>query len=82
LECLRQPLLACNGLEVTGWNTSRHPSTPQGSASGPDRAAAAALKAISSPLLDTGIDRATGVVWNISGPPGMTLAEVRCADLI
>ena len=36
----------------------------------------AALKAISSPLLDVGIDKATGVVWNITGPADMTLHEV------
>lgn len=36
----------------------------------------AALAAISSPLLDVGIDKATGVVWNITGPPDMTLFEV------
>lgn len=46
-------------------------------AAGPDRAQQAALKAIQSPLLDTGIDKATGVVWNISGPSDMTLSEVR-----
>ena len=29
-----------------------------------------------SPLLDIGIDKATGVVWNITGPQDMTLFEV------
>jgi cell division protein FtsZ len=35
------------------------------------------LQAISSPLLDVGIQRATGIVWNITGPPDLTLFEVR-----
>ena len=37
----------------------------------------ARLQAISSPLLDVGIQRATGIVWNITGPPDLTLFEVR-----
>ena len=37
----------------------------------------AALAAISSPLLDVGIERATGIVWNITGPPDLTLWEVQ-----
>lgn len=49
----------------------------QGSSSGAGRAQQAALQATSSPLLDVGIDKATGVVWNITGPPSMTLHEVR-----
>ncbi|KAF5825517.1 FtsZ family, C-terminal domain-containing protein, partial [Dunaliella salina] len=36
----------------------------------------AAISAISSPLLDIGIEKATGVVWNITGPADMTLFEV------
>ncbi|KAK9793003.1 hypothetical protein WJX73_007893 [Symbiochloris irregularis] len=48
----------------------------QGKASGKDRAREAALAAISSPLLDVGIERATGIVWNITGPPDLTLFEV------
>lgn len=48
----------------------------QGRASGKGRAKEAALAAISSPLLDIGIERATGIVWNITGPPDMTLFEV------
>ena len=48
----------------------------QGYGSGKDRAAQAALQATNSPLLDIGIDKATGVVWNITGPPDMTLFEV------
>ena len=43
--------------------------------------ARAALKqlhtaAISSPLLNVDIERATGIVWNITGPPDLTLFEV------
>ena len=49
----------------------------QGRASGKGRAKEAALAAISSPLLDIGIERATGIVWNITGPPDMTLFEAR-----
>ncbi|KAK9825287.1 hypothetical protein WJX74_006360 [Apatococcus lobatus] len=48
----------------------------QGRASGRTRAKDAALAAISSPLLDVGIERATGIVWNITGPPDLTLFEV------
>lgn len=48
----------------------------QGRASGKTRARDAALAAISSPLLDTGIERATGIVWNITGPADLTLYEV------
>ena len=49
----------------------------QGRCSGKGRAREAALTAISSPLLDIGIERATGIVWNITGPPDLTLFEVR-----
>lgn len=49
----------------------------QGRASGKGRAKEAALAASSSPLLDIGIERATGIVWNITGPPDMTLFEAR-----
>ena len=51
----------------------------QGRASGKARARDAALAAISSPLLDVGIERATGIVWNITGPSDLTLFEVRHA---
>ncbi|GIL67181.1 hypothetical protein Vafri_20611 [Volvox africanus] len=55
----------------------------QGYGSGPSRAQDAALRAISSPLLEVGIDRATGVVWNITGPPNLTLHEVNeAAEII
>lgn len=53
----------------------------QGRASGKARARDAALAAISSPLLDVGIERATGIVWNITGPADLTLFEVRCWHL-
>jgi cell division protein FtsZ len=51
----------------------------QGRASGKDRAREAALAATSSPLLEVGIEQATGIVYNITGPPDMTLHEVRVA---
>lgn len=54
-----------------------------GRASGKTRARDAALAAVSSPLLDLGIERATGIVWNITGPPDMTLFEVNeAAEII
>jgi cell division protein FtsZ len=55
----------------------------QGRASGKSRSADAARAAISSPLLDVGIERATGMVWNITGPPDLTLLEVNeAAEII
>jgi cell division protein FtsZ len=55
----------------------------EGRASGKTRARDAAMAAVSSPLLDVGIDRATGIVWNITGPPDMTLFEVNeAAEII
>merc|ERR1712216_785343 len=50
-----------------------------GRASGKNRAREAAEAAISSPLLDLGIDRATGIVWNITGGSDLTLHEVNAA---
>ncbi|CAA6668501.1 unnamed protein product [Spirodela intermedia] len=43
---------------------------------GKTRARDAALNAIQSPLLDIGIERATGIVWNITGGSDLTLYEV------
>ncbi|MCL7023923.1 hypothetical protein MKW94_021540, partial [Papaver nudicaule] len=43
------------------------------------RARDAALNAIQSPLLDIGIERATGIVWNITGGSDLTLYEVNAA---
>lgn len=50
-----------------------------GTASGKSRARDAALNAIQSPLLDVGIERATGIVWNITGGSDLTLFEVNAA---
>ncbi|XVF76217.1 hypothetical protein PTKIN_Ptkin13bG0248500 [Pterospermum kingtungense] len=47
-----------------------------GTATGKTRARDAALSAIQSPLLDLGIERATGIVWNITGGSDLTLFEV------
>ncbi len=47
-----------------------------GSASGDGRAVAAATAAVSSPLLETTLDGATGVLLNITGPPDLGLFEV------
>ncbi|CAL5423998.1 unnamed protein product [Camellia sinensis] len=46
-----------------------------GTATGKTRARDAALNAIQSPLLDIGIERATGIVWNITGGSDLTLYE-------
>ena len=43
---------------------------------GKTRARDAALNAVQSPLLDIGIERATGIVWNITGGTDLTLFEV------
>ncbi|KAL2587682.1 hypothetical protein GLYMA_13G153300v4 [Glycine max] len=50
-----------------------------GTATGKSRARDAALNAIQSPLLDIGIERATGIVWNITGGTDLTLFEVNTA---
>ncbi len=47
-----------------------------GYASGENRGVEAAKAAISSPLLESSIEGATGVLLNISGPPDMGLFEV------
>jgi cell division protein FtsZ len=47
-----------------------------GTASGDNRAAEAATAAVSSPLLETTLDGATGVLLNITGPPDVGLFEV------
>jgi cell division protein FtsZ len=47
-----------------------------GSASGENRAAEAAHTAVSSPLLESSIEGATGILLNISGPADMGLFEV------
>ncbi|GMH23163.1 hypothetical protein Nepgr_025006 [Nepenthes gracilis] len=50
-----------------------------GTGTGKSRARDAALNAIQSPLLDIGIERATGIVWNITGGSDLTLYEVNVA---
>jgi cell division protein FtsZ len=47
-----------------------------GTASGDNRASEAATAAVSSPLLETTLDGATGVLLNITGPPDTGLFEV------
>jgi len=47
-----------------------------GLASGENRGVEAAKAAISSPLLESSIEGATGILLNISGPPDMGLFEV------
>src|SRR6187397_1550863 len=47
-----------------------------GMARGEDRAKAASNAAVSSPLLETTLDGATGVLLNITGPPDIGLFEV------
>lgn len=54
-----------------------------GVASGENRAAEAARKAISSPLLETSIDGARGVLMNITGGANLSLYEVNeAADIV
>lgn len=53
-----------------------------GQASGENRATDAARKAISSPLLETSIEGAKGVLLNITGGPNLTLFEVNEASEI
>lgn len=54
-----------------------------GVASGENRAVEAAKKAISSPLLETSIDGAKGILMNISGGMSLSLFEVQeAADLV
>ena len=50
-----------------------------GSSSGEHRAQQAAEKAISSPLLETSMEGARGVLLSVSGPSDMTLMEVNTA---
>ena len=50
-----------------------------GQASGDDRAVSAAKAAISSPLLESAIDGARGVLLNITGPSSMGLFEMNSA---
>ncbi|KAI7754944.1 hypothetical protein M8C21_031093 [Ambrosia artemisiifolia] len=50
-----------------------------GTATGKTRARDAAFNAIQSQLLDIGIERATGIVWNITGGTDLTLLEVNTA---
>jgi len=50
-----------------------------GAASGDNRAEQAAAKAIASPLLETSMEGARGVLLSISGPGDMTLHEVSTA---
>ncbi|HXF99040.1 MAG TPA: cell division protein FtsZ [Gaiellaceae bacterium] len=47
-----------------------------GTAEGENRAVEAARAAISSPLLETSLEGATGILLNITGPPDLGLAEV------
>lgn len=54
-----------------------------GIATGENRAAEAAKKAISSPLLETSIDGAKGVIMNITGSTNLSLFEVQeAADIV
>jgi len=53
-----------------------------GHGSGQNRAVDAAKAAISSPLLDVSIDGATGVLFNVTGGPSLTLHEVNEAAAV
>ncbi|WIA08879.1 hypothetical protein OEZ85_008300 [Tetradesmus obliquus] len=47
-----------------------------GCAAGPDRAEQAALAAVSAPLIQQSVERATGIVYNITGGTDLTLMDV------
>ncbi|KAG2425689.1 hypothetical protein HXX76_013531 [Chlamydomonas incerta] len=51
-------------------------STATAAPGGPDRAEQAALAATSAPLIQRSIEKATGIVYNITGGRDLTLAEV------
>ena len=51
-----------------------------GVAAGKNRAVEAALAATSAPLIEHSIDRATGIVYNISGGSDLTLQEVNAVS--
>ena len=53
-----------------------------GSSTGENRASQAADKAISSPLLETSMEGARGVLLSVSGPEDMTLHEISTAATI
>ena len=54
-----------------------------GVSSGKNRAEEAALAATSAPLIERSIERATGIVYNITGGRDMTLAEVnRVSEIV
>ena len=53
-----------------------------GQSKGKDRAAEAAGLATSCPLLDSQFTKAKAVVFNICGPPDLTLAEVNSAAAV
>jgi len=50
-----------------------------GTAAGRDKAEQAALTAVASPLLETSINGATGVLVNVTGSPELTLEDVETA---
>jgi hypothetical protein len=53
-----------------------------GQASGENRAATAARMAVSSPLLETSIDGAKGILYNIIGGSDLSMSEVSDASMI
>ena len=51
-----------------------------GVARGKNRAEEAAMAAISAPLIEQSIDRATGIVFNITGGTDLTLQEINAVS--
>jgi cell division protein FtsZ len=47
-----------------------------GCAAGPNRAEQAAMAAVSAPLIQQSVERATGIVYNITGGTDLTLMDV------
>lgn len=69
-------------VDIQGYNCLCFFFPPSFLGVGKTRARDAALNAIQSPLLDIGIERATGIVWNITGGTDLTLYEVPLLLLI
>merc|ERR1711904_296287 len=54
-----------------------------GVSSGKNRAEEAALSAISAPLIEQSIERATGIVYNVTGGSDLTLSEInRISEIV
>ncbi|KXZ50637.1 hypothetical protein GPECTOR_15g321 [Gonium pectorale] len=66
-------IMSNSGTAMLGVGAASTATTAPG---GPDRAEQAALAATSAPLIQRSIEKATGIVYNITGGRDLTLAEV------